>query len=70
VVSSGCVYFHVLEVRDTDIVASGWGVVTRLPAARSAKVMGRNFNWAVVWQVLATCTGFWQLAHVTSSLLR
>jgi hypothetical protein len=48
VVSSVGVCLPVLEVRGTGVLAGGWGVVTRLPAARSAKVMGRNLDWAVV----------------------
>jgi hypothetical protein len=44
-------------------------VVTRLPAARSAKVIGPYFDWAVVWQFLAACPGFWQFMRVTSSLV-
>jgi hypothetical protein len=43
------------------------GVVTGLPAARSAKVMGPNLNWAVVCQILATKPGLRHFVHVLSS---
>jgi hypothetical protein len=40
--------------------------VTRLSAARSAKVTGPNFYWAVVWQFLATWSVLWRFIYVTS----
>jgi hypothetical protein len=44
--------------------------VTRLPAARSAKVTGYNLDWAVVRQFLAKGPVLWQFMHVTLSLTR
>jgi hypothetical protein len=69
VVSSVGACLPVLEFPGTDILAVWCGVVTRLPAARSAKVMGPTLAWAGVWQFLVTYPGFRQFVHVTSSLV-
>jgi hypothetical protein len=59
----------VLETSGTGAVDGVGELVTRLPAARSAKVAGPNLYWAVVWQFLATWSVLWQFIYVTSSLL-
>jgi hypothetical protein len=48
--SEVCSYFPVVETSGTDAVDGGGELVTRISAARSAKVMGPNLDWAVVWR--------------------
>jgi hypothetical protein len=51
------VFFIVFASSSVGTMLCGGGVVARLPAARSALVMGPSLAWAVVWQFCVVWPG-------------